>query len=358
MKKFNILLANNTLSLLAGTETWTSTLAIQLKKLGHKVSCFSPELGIISEQLDKEGIPSFYQISTSGVKPFSFILEEKTEHNYDVIIANHHHIVEYLRNEFPRTPIISTIHGIMHWAEDEAGKKIMAPEHPALNSGVNQFIAVSEEVQILLKKAYEIDSIIIRNFFDLDSLKGLRKISVTPKQFLVNSNYNDKNSPDLQLIREVAKHYGAKLTAVGQNFSWTVDIRKALADADVVVGMGRSVLEGVAAGRLGIVNGRWGTAGVVRENNIEKLRRSNFSGRVENERMDLMTPEELIAEIDEFYNPETIKWGVDYMKREHNAVTAAESFVRIAEDLTGRSIQRPEEVQMKPYRRAKDVKNV
>jgi len=76
-KPLKILLANNTLSLLAGSEIWSYTLAIQLKKLGHKVQCFSPDLGIISEELDKENISSFNQISTSGVRPFSFVCETK-----------------------------------------------------------------------------------------------------------------------------------------------------------------------------------------------------------------------------------------------------------------------------------------
>ena len=349
-----ILLGNNTLSLLAGSETWTYTLAVELKKLGHQVYCFSPDLGIISELLEKEGIKSFHQISTSGIKPFSFVLEEKIEHNYDVIISNHHHIVNFLRKEFPKTPIISTIHGVMHWME-ENGKRVMAPEHPALESGVNQFIAVSEEVRDMLNSEYGIDSLVIRNFFDLNKFSTKRPISETPKQFLVNSNYNDKNSEDLKIIREVAKHYGAKLTAVGQNFSWSNNIEKAIEDADVVFGMGRSVLEGVAAGRLGIVHGRWGTGGVINELNVEELRRFNFSGR--NSEGKFMTAEELIKEIDKFYKPETISWGINYMKREHNATTAAEAFIRIANDLTGKSIQRPVDTDRRPYIRQRDVEH-
>src|SRR3990167_774678 len=132
-----ILIGNQTLSLLAGTETWTYTLARQLKKLGHKVQCFSPEFGIISAELENEGIKSFNQILTSGVKPFSFVFEEEPDHQYDVIIANHWPVVKYLREQFPRTPIISTIHGVMHKLDD--GKD--APEHPAMDAGVNQFVS-------------------------------------------------------------------------------------------------------------------------------------------------------------------------------------------------------------------------
>ena len=348
-----ILLANITLSLLAGSETFIYTLAIQLKKLGHKVQCFSPSLGIISDELDKEGISSFNQISTSGVKPFSFVFKEEPYHNYDVIIANHNHIVRILREQFPKTPIISTIHGIIHFQQED-GKEVWAPEHPELESGVNQFISVSEEIKEKLQKDYNIDSIIIRNFIDTKRFYPKKKISKKPKQFLFNSNYHGAHDPEVEIIREVVKHYGAKLTAIGQNFTQTFDIIKAVQDSDIVIGMGRSVLEGVAAGRLGIVHGIWGTGGVIHEGNIDEIRKFNFSGRNNDEKY--LTAEELIAEIDKFYNQKTIDWGVNYIRREHNAGAAAESFERIARDLLGQNIVREvEEPPMKKYKREKDV---
>ena len=354
MKPLRILIANNTLSILAGSETFARTLAIQLKKLGHIVEGFSPELGIISDQLEKEGIRCFNQISISGVKPFSIVLEERHDFDYDVIIASHNHIVDFLRQEFPKTPIISTIHGIIHLLEDGVS---MAPEHPALNSGVNQFVAVSEEVQEKLKKDYNIDSLVIRNFFDLESLSDLwskRKISEKPKQFLVNSNYILKDDEEIKLIKEVAKHYDAKVAAIGVNFASAIDLGPAINDSDIVVGMGRSVLEGVAAGRLGIVHGRWGTAGVIHEGNIDEIRRYNFSGR--NSGGKYLTAEELISQIDQFYNEKTIEWGKNYIQKEHNVVLATEMFVQIARDLLGENINKLEEIPMKKYRRAEDVK--
>ena len=338
--------------MLAGSESWAYTLAIQLKKLAHKVQCFSPELGIISEELDKEGISSFNQISTSGVKPFSFVFGEEPDHNYDVIIANHNHIVRILREQFPKTPIISTIHGIIHF-QKENGQEVWAPEHPELESGVNQFIAVSEEVCDKLQRDYNIDATIIRNFIDTNRYYPKKKVSKTPKQFLFNSNYHSAHDPEVEIIRTVAKHYGAKLTAVGMNFVQTFDTVKAVQDADVVIGMGRSVLEGVAAGRLGIVHGRWGTGGVIHQGSIDEIRKFNFSGRNNDDKY--LTAEELIVEIDKFYNQKTIDWGINYIKREHNAVVAAESFVRIARDLLGQNITRVIEPPMKKYKRQKDV---
>lgn len=337
MKPLKILLGNNTLSSLAGSERWTETLAKQLKKVGHIVECFSPELGIIATELEKAEIPSYKDIATSGIKPFSLVLEPPRILEYDIIIANHNHIVDFLRKQFPQTPIISTIHGVLHFEDYKGkdGKPAKAPEHPALTSDVGRFIAVSEEVQDMLRKDYSLDSVIIRNFFDVDHFRAERHISPDkPKVLLLNSNYTGKNDKEIQVIREVAEHYGAKVIATGQNFTYATDMKKAIEDADVVFGMGRSVLEGVCAGRLGIVHGRWGTGGVICEENIDELRSCNFSGRNSGGKM--MTAEEIICEIDKHYSDKTIGWGMNYIRQEHNVAFAADEYLRIARDLIGK----------------------
>ena len=349
-KPLKILLGNNTLSLLAGSETWVYTLAVQLKKMGCEVHGFAPELGIIAKQLEKKGIRCFDDITTSGVKPFSYVLEEKVDHNYDVIIANHNHVVDYLRSQFPKTPIISTIHGIIH--KDEEGN--IAPEHPSLNAGVNQFVAVSEEVQKILKDNYSIDSIIIRNFIDTNRFKPKRKINKKPKQILFNSNYHTRDMDEVKVLKDVANHYGAKLTAVGMNFVVSDNMEQAISDADIVIGVGRSVLEGVAGGRLGIVHGRWGTGGVIKPSTVEELRTCNFSGR--NSEGVLYTGEELIKAIDDAYNLTNINSCSKYILKEHNVVFAAEEYIRIARELLGQNIVKKNEVPLRPYRREKDVK--
>lgn len=339
MKPLRILLGNNTLSLLAGSETWTYTLALQLKKMGHYVACYSPELGVIANKLWEAGIPCYHEIDKDGTGPFSYVLEESKDHNYDVIISNHHHIVEYLRNQFLTTPIISTIHGILHLAEDR-GVEVKAPEHPALEAGVNQFVAVSEEVQDKLKADYGVDSIVIRNFFDTARLGSLREVNSTPKQFFINSNYASGDDAVVRAVRDAAKHFGAKVAAVGQNFNQSVDVTRAIEDSDVVFGMGRSVLEGVSAGRLGIVHGRWGTGGVICEEDIEGLRHYNFSGR--NAPSDKpASAEEIIEMVQKYYNPSRLEWGKNYAARNHNVVLAAEEYVRLARELTGEAYSRP-----------------
>lgn len=351
MKPLKILLGNNTLSLLAGSETWTYTLAIQLKAMGHFVACYAPELGIISDKLRDAGIPSYSEISTDGIQPFNFVLNENVKHEYDVIIANHFHVVEYLRSVFPKTPIISTIHGIIHKASDGS----RAPEHPALNSGVSQFVAVSEEVQELLQRDYGIESVIVRNFFDLSRYKNLKPAADRPRQFLINTNYNGKDDEVVANVREAAKKLGAKVAAVGVNFTQQFDLTRAIEDSDVVFGMGRSVLEGVAAGRLGIVHGRWGTGGAIDGSHVNNLRRCNFSGR-NAEDGKVLTADEIVELVQTYYTRDRLDWGKTYMGEHHNVVFAAEAYVRLARECTGELITRPVasgvDPEARPFRRA------
>ena len=321
-----ILLGNQTLAMLAGSETWTATLARALKKAGHDVTCFSPVLGIISKSLEKDGIRCIDDVG-GGVRPFSFVLEPSVPEDFDFILSNHHDITTILRDRFPDKTIVSTIHGVLHTMRDQHGNEVPAPEHPAVGKA-DIFVAVSEEVQAKLKADYSLSSAIIRNFFDLSALKAERPPSDgKPKQFLVNTNYAGRDDAEIKVVREVAKHFGAKLAAVGINFTPTDDVRLAIEDADVVFGMGRSVLEGVAMGCLGIVHGRWGTGGVVNEKNVNVLRACNFSGR--NSGGDVWSAERMIREIEENYRPETMAWSSAYVAREHSADKAAAEYVML-----------------------------
>lgn len=323
-----ILLGNNTLSFFGGSETWTYTLAVALKRAGHDVFCFSPALGEISNMLEKEDIKCFNEIISPRVNKFSVVLDRPHDHTYDVIIANHWHIVEYLRGNFPKTPIISTIHGIIHNMPDGS----QAPEHPSMNGGVNEFVSVSEEVRDLLAERYNIHSNIIRNAFDLKIWKASKK-SPKPKQFLINTNYFNANDQEIEVVRQVAKHYGAKLAAIGIAFTQTLDTYPIVKSSDVIIAQGRSVLEGVATGGLGIVHGRFGTGGVICQDNIDELRRFNFSGR--NSGGVVWTKEEFINAIDSYYKKETFDWGVNYIRSNHNISLAVESYLQLARSLNG-----------------------
>lgn len=324
----NILMGNNTLSLLAGSETWTETLAKQFKWLGHNVTVFSTDLGMIATKLEAVGVKCINKVQTkSGVKPFSFVLESSAGGEYDVIICNHNQITKDLHAAFPQTPIIATIHGPLHKGENGD----IWPEHPVTEFKVNQYVGVSEEIQHILKADYGIESCIIRNFIDLKRFKKPEKINEKPKKFLINSNYYGPQDPITQIIKAVADHYQGELMAVGTNFSQTYEVWDVVSNCDVVVGMGRSLLEGMAAGKLAICHGRWGTGGVVTPESYEAIRNQNFSGR--NSKGQFMSPEEMIAVIDKAYTQENIDEIYEIVKKEHDVVVNAQQYLELAQSL-------------------------
>ena len=297
-----ILIANNTLSILGGSETYYLTLAKELKKQGHNVHGYSPLLGIIARKMRENGIECY-----SGLP----------NKNYDAIIASHYHIVDSLREAYPDTPIISVIHSPLHIVDKF--KKTWGLEHPAINSRVEQYVAVSEETQEKLKDDYNINAKVIRNFFEIKEYP----INNKPKQILFNSNYTQKKDDYFKTIVKVANHYKAGLLAIGEGFFQTPNVKEAVKQSDIVVGIGRSVLEGVAMGRIGVIHGRWGTGGVISPKSYKELREANFSGR--NNQGKWMTAEEIVAEIDKHY--QDTKWRLDYMRENHNVKKAAKTFI-------------------------------
>ena len=322
----NILLGNQTLSLLAGSEMWTLTLAKEFVRQGHNVTALGAELGLIATKLEAAGVKCVKDFGDkNGAAPYSFVMEEDAA-DFDIIICNHYEVTKYLHNQFPEVPIIATVHGILH-KDSETGE--IWPEHPVTEFKVDQYISVSEEVQELMKTVYNLDSVIIRNPFDLERFKKEGEISDQPKAFLINSNYHDVDSPEVKLIKEVSDHYGATLTAVGVHFAPTFEVEAGIKIADVVVGMGRSVLEGVCMGKIGLVHGRWGTGGIIMPDNVEELRKVNFSGRGN----PMMTAQEIIADIDQYYNQATVDYMHNYIKENNDVKVVAQKYLDIAKKL-------------------------
>lgn len=321
-------MGNNTLSLLAGTETWTETLAKEFIKLGHKVTLYSPSLGYIATKLEGVGAHCINSLQTEdGLKRFDFVMQEGNG-KFDIIICNHNQITKDLHAAYPDIPIIATIHGIIH---KDANTGQIWPEHPVTEFKIDQFVSVSEEVQQMLKKQYGLESVIIRNFVDTKRFEKKKKMNKHPKTFLINSNYWGTDSPINAAIKEVANHFEAKVMAIGTNFVPTYEVEMVLEDCDIVFGMGRGLIEGMSAGCLAVCMGRWGTEGPITTKNYESIRSSNFSGRSADGK--LLTPQDLVAYIKDAYTKKNIDEMHNLVLENHNVKKSAKEYIKIAEKL-------------------------
>ncbi|SDD28304.1 glycosyltransferase [Niabella drilacis] len=211
----SILIANNHLENLGGSETYTYALAEELKKQDFEVDYFTFQKGWVSDKLEAD----------LGIK-------FRQKRRYDLILANHHTCVNHLRL---RGFVIQTCHGIY-------------PELEQPSPYANGYVAISQEVKEHLSQK-NLPSKIILNGINVDRYK-----SETPLNSEVQTVLSLCHSEEANNILEAScKATGVDLITLNKykNPEWHVE--KVINKADLVVGIGRSAYEAMACGRPVII---------------------------------------------------------------------------------------------------------
>jgi len=254
-----IILANNTLSWFAGSETWTYTLAVELKQQGYDVTCYSNNIGEIANKLKGHGIPCVKSLN-SNMK-------------FDVGICNHFNTTTYVKKTLPALPIINTVHGIIGGPETSV-------------QGCQAYVAVSEEVQALMKTRDGVDATIIRNAVNLERFSEKHKKNKQIKKILISSSYHCNKSQIYKVAADGAKRIGAQLIGMGRAYDWIWNTESKYNEADIVLTLGRGCIEAMACNRPVICWGHWGgsahplsTDGFIDKKTYKESRKNNFSSR-------------------------------------------------------------------------------
>ena len=216
MKKVkSILIANNQLLQIGGSETYTYTIIKEFIIRGFDVEYFTFMRGDFSSRMEKE----------IGVK-------FKTKNKYDLILANHNTCVEALMGfGF----IIQTCHGIYP-----------PLEQPSLCA--NFHVAISQEVQNHLAiKGFV--SIIIMNGIDTSKFYSKKSINKELKNVISLCQSEDAN----KFIQSVCDTLGIKFSYLNKNENPIWNVEDFINEADLVIGLGRSVYEAMACGRPVII---------------------------------------------------------------------------------------------------------
>lgn len=249
-----ILLANYQMNELTGSDTYTYTMAEALNRHGHNVVVFTPFPGIVSDNLSND-IPVTNSLNLSSYK-------------FDVAHVHHNVIACKVREQFPDLPIISVCHGTVPFLEQ-----------PVLDLNIHKFIAVSDEVfRHLQKKNVSKDKLeIIRNAVDIKRFYPEKPINEKLKNVLVLSNhvYGDTK----KMIQDAAKKLNLNLTFIGKQTKAYFNIEEYINKNDLVITIGRGVLESMACGRVVLIYDKFGGDGVVTRELIHESKLNNFSGR-------------------------------------------------------------------------------
>ena len=182
-----ILLTNNHLSRLGGSETWTYTMAKELERLGHQVGVFTHNKGYVSDLLPIDDTPR----------------------GYDLALINHNTCIG-VDAKFK----IFTSHGTV-------------PELERPVEGANVYVAVSENVA----EKYNLKHI-IKNPIDTELFKPTNEIKEKPETILS--------------ITDVNVELPYKIITPSR---FEMNMPELINQSDLVISMGRGALEAMSCGR-------------------------------------------------------------------------------------------------------------
>lgn len=271
-----VLVTNNHLVQPGGSETWAYTVAHELLRRGHEVVVFTLDLGAFAEHFE---CPVVTEVTGA----------------FDLALVSHNSCMEAAKQVAART--ILTSHGVY-------------PDLEQPVPGADRYVAVSEEVLEHLQYL-GFEASLIANPVDCDRFSPAEPIRSEIGTVLSLCQGAEAE----RLIADLCAMDGFELLTLGEG-PRVFDVEKLMGQADLVVGLGRTVMEAMASGRAALVlDSRSYTPyrmdGIVLPDTADEMLRCNFSGR----RFQLSpTPEMVAAEI-ESYSADMGTWNREWALR-------------------------------------------
>lgn len=240
-----------------GSEIFTLELAKKLKNKGNEVVIFCANKGNIAVESEEAGI--------KAVSDIDYLKKLKFD-----IIHSHHNVLTYMvRSIFPDTPIIFYSQGFLPDLE----------QPPSTNVGIYKYIAISEEVANNFNKkgVSKKDITIIRNSVDSEVFKSSKKVNNKVKKVLILSNHFEGEYRET-LIKTL-KSLRISYSHVGLPNNVCKDVVDEINKADLVISLGRGVIEAMMCERNVIVYDIHGGDGFVDTKTYSEICKNNFSGR-------------------------------------------------------------------------------
>ena len=250
-----ILVVTNQLVNRAGSELFTVNLCRELRKRQIEVAVFAPFLGATGSLIRGEGIFVTDKFDDLSSLTFDVI---HAQHNIPAIIA---------RSLFPTTPMILMVHGGIAALE----------QPPSIPLGISRYVAVSERIKYHLIRDCGIDerSIdIVRSFIDIDKFHCTNPVNIHPRRLLVLSNHYIHSVRSV--IYTACRDLNIDVVHVGMPNNPVHDVAEWINRADIVVTLGRGVLEAAACERNIILYDHFGGDGLVTPDNFVFLRQRSF----------------------------------------------------------------------------------
>ncbi|WP_344303055.1 hypothetical protein [Nocardioides bigeumensis] len=251
-----ILMTNHALHARGGSESYLETVSTELRKLGHEVCFYSPSCGAMAESLRAGGFTVHDDVGDVPV-------------DIDVIHGQHASAVGLVRTRLPRTPLVFVCHSWLVNSLEDPVVELAAAAHVVFNDlTLRRVRAHAAGAGVPVHRLTQPVSV---SFGD-----GARSpVSEVPRRAVAVSR---------RMITLPAR-LAAACAELGIEFSWVggpdsdeADARHSMFAADLVIGMGRTALEAMAAARPVLVMDEAFNAGWVTDASYLAIEADGFTG--------------------------------------------------------------------------------
>jgi hypothetical protein len=251
----NVVLGTNQLTAINGAETYLITVAEQLQRLGHPVTLYGLELGEMAEFARKRGLP----VTSRG---------DDLPESCDALLVNDVVAAYTLAERYETTPQVFVAHA--------AGFLFCTP--PQLPEVTSAVVALNDRVAARLRAlALAPELVRLRQPIDIARFDDTGAPRARARRVLLLGNYLRGEHRDL--LAHACDTAGLEWTQIGAHGTATPEPELAIADADIVVGHGRAILEAMASGRPAYVFDHGGADGWVTPSRYPAMESDGFAGQ-------------------------------------------------------------------------------
>lgn len=236
-----------------GTETYTLTVATEFERLGHDVAIYSPNRGAMAEFARQQGV--------------RVVGREELPRSSDLLICSDAATCHELAGRYHDAVRIFVAHSV----------DFMLQAPPQLHDRCHAVVVLNDRVRRAVEaRALHAPVKRLRQPIDLRRFAGLGPGRSTARTAVVLSN--DLRGSRAKLIEDACRTSGLEVRWIGGNAHRTPSPELAIAGAKLVIGLGRGVLEAMAAGRAAYVYGVIGGDGWVTPERYPTMEADGFAG--------------------------------------------------------------------------------
>ena len=260
-----ILLVSQSLAIYGGSETYLLTVANELQRLGHEVSVHAPAGGEITEVGDERGIRVLTDSRKLPREP-EIVLTQDAESAYSMAAR------------YPGSGRVYVAHSPIFQSQRAPQVAGVCHAVVALNDHMKlQCEAAAADVEVV-RMCQPVD---LARFTDRGGRDDkLRRV------LLLGNHFGNRAYRNHRIVEEACEGVGATVDHLGAGGRRDTAPELEIPRADVVVGLGRCVVETMACGRAAYVFGNRGGDGWVTNGSYASLEARGFAGVATDEAID------------------------------------------------------------------------